>query len=791
MNAPPTPPHSLRHHRTGRAVVALCGLLFLATGPLLAHPPAEERLEALDRQVAAAPSSAALRIERAHLHLVLGDLDAALADCAAAERLDGAPAGAAQPVDRAPIHLIRAEIALARHRPAGALEHLDRFLAAHPDDAPGLALRGRILLLLGHPAQAADAFGRAIDQAPAAGPELRLDRARALAAAGRTEAALDHLLATLDHLGPVPALADEARSLAMQLGRSVTIPAAPAAAVAAPSSGQARSAPRVGTGAPAAAVPPVDLVRGPYLQEVTPTSAVVRWGSEAAALGRVRYGTAPGRLDGLAEEAVARTAHQVTLRGLPSGTRIYYALVPTAEAAPGAPDGSFLTAPPPGGDKPTRIWVVGDSGSADAAARDVRDAYRDFSAARPADLWLMLGDNAYSKGTDEQYQAAVFDTYPEELRTLPLWPTLGNHDAFSADSETGSGVYYDLFTLPREGEAGGVPSGTEAYYSFDYGTIHFLCLNSHDVDRSPDGAMVTWLRADLAAARDARWIIAYWHHPPYTKGSHDSDVEMRSIEMREWILPVLEEGGVDLVLTGHSHAYERSFLVDGHYGPSDSLQPSMVLDGGDGRPEGDGAYQKPSGGPAPHEGAVYVVAGSSGKVSSRGDLNHPVMALSLRELGSLVLDIDGPRLDATFLTAQPAGVGDTFTLLKGAPPPPVDSPEELLTDPDFPGFRFAVRITDQTGTSRLGAAEPACVPQTLCVSGALPGRTEVMVRIAGPKPNGFLWPSVARLSTSRIEVWIEQVATGTIRYYLLHGARPGVDELPGLFDRHGFQPAAP
>ena len=593
----------------------------------------------------------------------------------------------------------------------------------------------------------------------------------------------------------MPALALEAQTLADRLDRRIEIPSRSPDALG-------REAPAAADGAGAgsrslaAAIDPIlRVTRGPYLQRVAPTSAVVRWRTAGPAVGRVSYGSDPARLDGSAEELEARTAHRVVLRDLPAGTRIHYALDRGQGAAAGAPDGSFLTAPAPGSDTPARIWVVGDSGTGDDAARAVRDAFRDFTADRPADLWLMLGDNAYPRGTDADYQAAVFDTYPEELRSLPLWPTLGNHDATSADSETGSGVYYDLFTLPGRGEAGGVPSGTEAYYSFDYGQIHFVCLNSHDVDRSPGGAMVTWLRADLAAAREtARWIIAFWHHPPYTKGSHDSDTEGRLVEMREWVLPVLEEGGVDLVLTGHSHAYERSLLIDGHYGPSDTLEPGMILDGGDGRPQGDGAYLKPSAGPAAHEGAVYAVAGSSGRISARGALDHPVMAVSLRELGSLVLDVDGRRLDGTFLTPLGDGspaIGDTFTLLKGPPPPPVDSPDELLTDPDFPGFRFALRITDQAGGSRLGTSEPACLPETLCIAGALPGRTEVMVRIVGPKPNGYLWPTIARLSTSQVEVWIEQVATGTIRYYLLPGAAPGVDELTGLFDRQGFHPAAP
>jgi hypothetical protein len=239
-----------------------------------------------------------------------------------------------------------------------------------------------------------------------------------------------------------------------------------------------------------------------------------------------------------------------------------------------------------------------------------------------------------------------------------LWPTLGNHDGHSAESATQSGPYYDIFTLPTGGEAGGVSSGTEAYYAFDHSNVHFVCLDSYDSDPDPDGAMMTWLENDLAATTQP-WIIAFWHHPPYTKGSHDSDTEGRLEDMRELALPILEEYGVDVVMSGHSHSYERSMLLNSHYGPSDTLTSAMIIDDGDGDESGDGAYSKPD---SMSDGAVYIVAGSSGKTSS-GDLDHPAMHISLRELGSVVLDVDDARLDATFLDDQ-GGVRDSFTIRK-------------------------------------------------------------------------------------------------------------------------------
>ena len=295
----------------------------------------------------------------------------------------------------------------------------------------------------------------------------------------------------------------------------------------------------------------------------------------------------------------------------------------------------------------------------------VRDAYKAKVAAesRPTDLWLMLGDNAYYDGTDYQYEAAVFDMYPEILRQAPIWPTRGNHDKSVTLGSGANAPYYDIFTLPAAGEAGGLSSGTEAYYAFDHANIHFIVLDSFGSSNAPGSAMLSWLENDLMST-DQDWVIAYWHHPPYTKGSHNSDIESRLIQMRENALPILEKYGVDLVLGGHSHSYERSFLLTGHYDVSGTLAPSMILDNGDGREGGDGAYFKDGSAPLANDGVVYTVAGSSGKVTGSGLLNHPAMFYSIKNLGSVVLDVDGNRLDAVFIS-QTGAVLDSFTMING------------------------------------------------------------------------------------------------------------------------------
>jgi chitodextrinase len=418
------------------------------------------------------------------------------------------------------------------------------------------------------------------------------------------------------------------------------------------------------------------VTRGPYLQMATSSGIVVRWRTDEATDSVVRYGDAPSNLTFSASSGTLNMEHEVAVTGLLPDTRYYYSVGSSGETLSGGDTGHFFaTAPTPGLAKATRVWVIGDSGTANANAAAVRDAYKSYTGSTVTDLWLMLGDNAYPDGTQDQYQAAVFDTYPELLRKVVLWPTLGNHDGHTADSATQSGAYYEIFTLPTNGEAGGLATGTEAYYSFDYGNIHFVCLESYETDRSPSGAMMSWLENDLAA-NDKDWTIAFWHHPPYSKGSHNSDTESRLIEMREYALPILESYGVDIVLSGHSHSYERSHLLDQHYGTSGTLTSAMIIDGGGGREDGPGAYQKAEGG-APNEGAVYAVAGSSGKVSG-GSLDHPAMFISLNSLGSMVLDITGNRLDAIFLDAG-GSTGDYFTVVKG---PDTTAPSLLLAQAD-------------------------------------------------------------------------------------------------------------
>lgn len=404
------------------------------------------------------------------------------------------------------------------------------------------------------------------------------------------------------------------------------------------------------------------ITRGPYLQMAGPDAITIRWQTDTPADSKVQYGASATKLDAVVESKEQTVEHELRLTGLKPATTYYYSVGnSTTKLAGGEESFQFTTFPTPGSDTPTRIWAIGDSGTNKgdgkvSGAEKVRDGYLKSKHYKKPNVWLMLGDNAYDKGTEEETTRAVFGTYPEILRNVPVWSCLGNHETYTNKAAP----YFNAFSLPQKAESGGVASGSENYYSFDYGNIHFVCLDSETgKNREIGSPMLKWLEADLAATKQ-KWLIAFFHVPPYTKGSHDSDTERAHGEMRERALPILEGAGVDLVLSGHSHCYERSYFINGHYGLSATFDPNtMVKVQGSGRESETGAYKKSAG---PNNGAVYIVGGNSGKVSG-GKLNHPANFISKNLLGSLAIDIQGDRMDVKEIDDK-GELTDQFTIIK-------------------------------------------------------------------------------------------------------------------------------
>ncbi|GEM_PF-1282166 len=403
------------------------------------------------------------------------------------------------------------------------------------------------------------------------------------------------------------------------------------------------------------------LVRGPYLQSGTPTSTIIKWRTSGNTDSKVWYGNDPNNLS-LSKIVASNTIdHEVTIDGLTANTTYYYAIGNNeGQITTSGNDFYFKTAPTTGTTQPIIAWILGDCGTANSNQSAVRDAYYNYIGNAHTDMILLLGDNAYNSGLETEYQNAIFNMYPAKLKNTMTWSCPGNHDYYGADGL--AAAYYDIFTFPTSAQAGGIASNTEKYYSFDYGNIHIVSLDSHDESRSIGSPMLMWLENDLAATSQ-EWIVVLFHHPPYSKGSHDSDTEGRMIEMRENVLPILESFGVDLVLSGHSHAYERSRLINGHYGNSGTYNPATHnIDGGDGQVDGTGAYQQNNS----EEGSVYIVTGSAGKKSSLKG-THLAMHYVNNNLGSTILEVNGGQMDVKFLNSN-GTIEDYLTLLQNGTP---------------------------------------------------------------------------------------------------------------------------
>ncbi|HEX8452689.1 MAG TPA: metallophosphoesterase [Longimicrobium sp.] len=173
----------------------------------------------------------------------------------------------------------------------------------------------------------------------------------------------------------------------------------------------------------------------------------------------------------------------------------------------------------------------------------------------------VLGDNAYERGTEEEYARCYDPSWGRhKARTRP---TPGNHEYATPNAAP----YYAYF-----GAAAGNPG--EGWYSYELGAWHVVVLNS-EVPRTPDSPQIQWLRADLAA-HPARCTLAYWHKPRFSSGPHGNNEAMQPF----W--DALYEAGADVVLTGHDHIYERfaPMTPDGRADAARGIRSFVVGTGG-------------------------------------------------------------------------------------------------------------------------------------------------------------------------------------------------------------------
>jgi hypothetical protein len=396
--------------------------------------------------------------------------------------------------------------------------------------------------------------------------------------------------------------------------------------------------------------PAVTLVRGPYLQQPSASAMTVVWGTRESGAAEVTF-----RPSGGSDTTVAATSRRVTaaasglgfdyihhearLTGLAAGTT--YTYVPSVGGTEVIGASTFRTAPATGSGVVTFI-AFGDSGTGSVQQRQLAQRM----SADTFDLALHAGDIVYgaANGTGDAsyrtYDDWFFDVYANWLRSRPFVPTEGNHD--SRPSNNNGRAYLDLFSLPRNGASGGFPEHAERYYSFDYGPVHFIVLDTEfafqDVTRRAE--QLSWADADLSATSQP-WKVALFHRSPYSAGGeHGSDAAVRAA-----FAPFLERHAVQLAISSHEHVYERS--VPWSESSSSNAVTYVVAGGG---------------------GAPLYPAGTAAWTAFSARRHHYVRARA--DACTLKLDaigLDGVRFDGT-----------TISRCSAPPPPEQDAGDVIL-----------------------------------------------------------------------------------------------------------------
>jgi Calcineurin-like phosphoesterase len=180
----------------------------------------------------------------------------------------------------------------------------------------------------------------------------------------------------------------------------------------------------------------------------------------------------------------------------------------------------------------TRVLAIGDFGVGGTTQRSMGEAMRSWEEDHPAEVLLTLGDNDYTENPSAFHDNWVASFGWLNAAGVGVAGTLGNHDV----RVDGGRYEYDELGMPR------------AFYGRRVGNVDLFLLNSNAVGSA---RQLEWLRTRLAES-SARWQIVAFHHPAYTCGEYSRHAGITT----RWV-PLFERYGVDLVLSGHDHNYQR------------------------------------------------------------------------------------------------------------------------------------------------------------------------------------------------------------------------------------------
>lgn len=370
--------------------------------------------------------------------------------------------------------------------------------------------------------------------------------------------------------------------------------------------------------------------RYPNVQNVSAAGATLVWALLSPATGSVvvvdpsgHAVTVPATVaefgPSLTGMAQAYYQYQATIGNLTPGTTYSYAIQADEQAVPCALSNPLQFRTPDSG--PFNFLHFGDSGEGNAEQLQLSQQM----ALESVSLVLANGDLAYDLATYSSVEANYYGVYKSMMVQIPFFGSMGNHEYL-----TGSG---SPTLAGRVAPASGVSAADQGrYYSFDWANVHFVVLDSNQplVDAiSGAGQMLSWLDSDLQATRKF-WRVVLFHHPGYATGVHQA--EPPAGQVRAYIVPILEKHGVQLVLNGHEHTYQRTYeLLGGQVVAPNSGGIVYITSGG--------------GGATPYWTAPNQLISQSIGVNNyvRSEVSGGTMLLGARALGG-VTDMDSVRL---------------------------------------------------------------------------------------------------------------------------------------------------
>lgn len=382
----------------------------------------------------------------------------------------------------------------------------------------------------------------------------------------------------------------------------------------------------------------VAFTRSVVLQNAQPNSVEMRWATDTGGSVTINYGLSIGYGSSVQSNSVAGGSNNhATITGLSPNTRYYYQMI--SGGTPLTPAGSanhYFKTPPPVGSTTPFTWAIwGDNGSSGNVN------VPPLTAKKP-DLILVAGDVGYPYSTDfNNNNTQYFNVYKSIMSYTPFYATCGNHEASCA-------TLVSDHSLPAAGSA----SGVESTYSWDYGNVHFVALNTNQnilfdkANPQNSAPQIKWAYNDLNASPQP-WKILFFHFNGWSSGSH-ADLANQINNL----YPLAQATGVDLVIWGHSHVYER-WTASSHSGPA------------------------------------FFTIGNGGKNSTTTCTSHnpPCLAHSNGEAGFLYAQVNGNQMTVNYVT-QSGTTADSVIYSSGPGGPTIP-----FSSPTQPPFRSPTPIT--------------------------------------------------------------------------------------------------